>query len=187
MHIRVIVKSEWSLDCSSVFIRCCILFFVEWIFQQSSRIFFSCQSVWKYDETQILILNFNAELLRTFPERVICTYEWMEYIGTATSCINSTAVRCSVCIPGMLYHRYVPGTVVTVTCHCCCYAATAAAAARCCWCSILVLLYIMPNCYLHFRTVICMYDWIEYIWTATSCSTVCIYTRYAVPQVSRHR
>ena len=112
------VKSERSLDCSSV--TCCILLFVEWIFQQPARIFVLCQSVRTYYEHFLLMLMDKWRLhLRV--EWVVCTNGIRR--NCRSRCINSIAVQCSafLCCTG----RYV-ATAVTPTCAsccCCCFAA----------------------------------------------------------------
>ena len=122
---------------SPCFVDATFYYFVECILAQSSSIFFSCQSVWKYHEcsyrtvtylsgqTDFCMYEWNCLKLYLVVQpqynamylcQVCCTtgtyqgfYVRMEYIETATSCIfNSTTVQCSVFIPGMLlYHTRV--------------------------------------------------------------------------------
>ena len=89
-----LVKLEWALDCSSVFRRCCISLFDEWIFQQSWEAFFFVTispEIWRPLNTHVWIPNCYLHFRTGW---FVCTNGI--HTGTATRC--SAAVQCSVYI-----------------------------------------------------------------------------------------
>ena len=119
-------KSGWSLDCSFVFRRCWFLFFVE--SSNNFPAFFFRANIW----TPNCYIHGQSDL-----------YVRMEYRGTATSC--STAVQCSVSIPGtdmmslLTWHLLL---LLLLCCDCCTLLFTlyiGPALYDCCCCSVLLL------------------------------------------------